>query len=57
MKKPKPLNYFPPTTAKCLECGYVNLEIKFVKEEERRSSTPLNYSHWAFFIFHKNLYL
>ncbi|KKK43284.1 MAG: hypothetical protein Lokiarch_28230 [Candidatus Lokiarchaeum sp. GC14_75] len=45
MKKPKPLNYFPPTTAKCLECSYTNLEIKFIKEEERRSSTPLNYSH------------
>jgi len=24
---------FPPVTVKCLECGYMNLEYKFIREE------------------------
>ena len=44
-KKPKLINYFPPITAKCLDCGYINIEKKFIKEEERPSNTLLSYSH------------
>ncbi len=44
-KKPKLTNYFPPITAKCLDCGFINIEQKFIKEEERHSNALLNYSH------------
>jgi len=44
-KKPKLINYFPPITAKCLYCGYINIEKKFINEEERPSNTLLKYSH------------
>jgi uncharacterized Zn finger protein len=44
MKMPKPLNYFPPKTVKCLNCGYINTEIKFIKESKKKTVT-LNYTH------------
>jgi hypothetical protein len=44
MKMPKVLNYFPPKTVKCIDCGYVNAEAKFIREQQQRS-TLLNYSH------------
>lgn len=44
-KKPKLINYFPPITAKCLDCGHMNIEKNFINEEEHRSKIPLNYSH------------
>jgi uncharacterized Zn finger protein len=44
MKMPKMLNYFPPKTVQCLNCGYINFETKFIKEKQKKS-TPLNYSH------------
>ena len=44
-RKPKLVNYFPPITAKCLECGYMNRENKFIKEEEHSFNQQLNYSH------------
>jgi uncharacterized Zn finger protein len=43
-KKPKLVNYFPPIAAKCLDCGHMNLEIKFIKEEEKRPPISLNFS-------------
>lgn len=43
-KKPMLINYFPPITAKCLECGYMNIEKKFIKEELHQNS-PLKSSH------------
>ncbi|MHA2394020.1 MAG: hypothetical protein ACXAEX_18965 [Promethearchaeota archaeon] len=44
-KKPKLEKYFPPITAKCLDCGYINLEKKFINEEEQNSKIPLTHSH------------
>ncbi|MFX1314127.1 MAG: hypothetical protein ACFFHD_16185 [Promethearchaeota archaeon] len=44
MKIPKVLNYFPPKTVKCLKCGYINTEAKFIKEHEEKFA-PLHYSH------------
>ena len=32
-RKPLIVKYFPPVTVKCLECGYMNLEYKFIREE------------------------
>lgn len=44
-KKPKLINYFPPITVKCLECGYMNLESKFIKEEEYGSKISIKSIH------------
>ena len=32
MKIPKVISYFPPKTVKCPNCGYTNIESKFIKE-------------------------
>ncbi|MFX1316907.1 MAG: hypothetical protein ACFE9T_13680 [Promethearchaeota archaeon] len=44
MKKPKIVRYFPPITVRCSDCGYVNLERKFIKDEKIKL-TPVHYSH------------
>jgi uncharacterized Zn finger protein len=44
MKMPKVINHFPPKTVKCLNCGHMNYEAKFIKESQQKS-TPLNYTH------------
>ncbi len=44
MKIPKVLSYFPPKTVKCLNCGYTNLESKFIKEIQEKA-TSLQHSH------------
>jgi hypothetical protein len=31
------LNYFPPKTVKCLNCGNINSETKFIKEQQKKS--------------------
>jgi uncharacterized Zn finger protein len=43
MKIPKILNCFPPKTVKCLNCGNISAEFKFIKEHEK--NIPLHYSH------------
>jgi len=44
MKKPKIIRYFPPIAVKCQECGYINLESKFIKEQKEQI-TPLHFIH------------
>ncbi|MFW9990221.1 MAG: hypothetical protein ACFFC3_16390 [Candidatus Odinarchaeota archaeon] len=44
MKIPQVLNYFPPKTVKCKDCGYINTENKFIKEQEKKF-TPLHHTH------------
>ncbi|MHA2007892.1 MAG: hypothetical protein ACXABO_11030 [Promethearchaeota archaeon] len=44
-KKPKLANYFPPIAVKCLDCGHMNLEVKFLNEGEHHSKTVISYSH------------
>jgi uncharacterized Zn finger protein len=44
MKMPKPINYFLPKTVKCVNCGYINTETKFIKEH-REKLAFLHYTH------------
>jgi uncharacterized Zn finger protein len=44
MKMPRTLNYFPPKTVECLNCGYIDSEIKFIKQHQQKSAT-LHYIH------------
>ncbi len=44
MKKPKIIRYFPPITVRCSDCGYINFEIKFIKDEKTKY-TSIQYSH------------
>ena len=43
MKKPKIIRYFPPITVRCSDCGYINFEIKFIKDEKTKY-TSIQYS-------------
>ncbi len=43
-KKPRMVRYFPPTAVKCLDCGFTNLESKFIYQKEIKL-VHLNYSH------------
>jgi len=43
-KKPRMVRYFPPIAVICLDCGYTNLESKFIYQKENKS-VQLNYSH------------
>ncbi len=44
MKMPKVMSYFPPKTVKCLNCGYMNFETKFIKDSQEKT-TILHHSH------------
>jgi len=43
-KKPRMVRYFPPIAVKCFDCGYTNIESKFIYQKENKS-VQLNYSH------------
>ena len=43
-KKPRMVRYFPPTAVKCLDCGFTNLESKFIYQKEIKLE-HLIYSH------------
>jgi hypothetical protein len=42
MKIPKVMSYFPPKTVKCANCGYKNIEAKFIKELQDKSEITPN---------------
>ncbi len=44
MKIPKVMNYLPPKTVKCLNCGFMSNESKFIKEQKQKSPS-LHYIH------------
>lgn len=44
MKKPKIIRYFPPITVRCSDCGHINLEIKFIKDEKAKY-IPVHFPH------------
>ncbi len=43
-RKPVIIKYFPPMTVKCWECGYLNLEYKFIKKDKEKLSA----SHYIY---------